>query len=278
MSDVVSRIVERLGRYAEGVHRLNRPAPVVDVSLPRVLVELYRGFDGGELFHETMLVRPSVEVRRGEAKRWLMGELDGDELYVDDRGAVWRLEKDSAEWLEEGSGLERWLLGWVESQELLYDDEGEFREDVFDEDGEPTPAAEVARERRVLKRDRAAPAPRWRLARALARGGELEAARAELEQLLAARPLFAWGWFDMARFTERAGDLEAAYEDARAAAEAAPEYEHAPFFWAHAARLAALRGDERARSECAAAALDRAPELAGTHRNAAAQSLEDEDP
>ena len=275
MSDAATRVRQRLARYADGVHHVQAPQAVLDSALPGGLRAVWHAFDGGELFHGALVLVPSREAV-ADGTRWMVGEVEGDDLAVDrDTGAVWRLEQDTDEWVEEGTALDRWLLGWVLGQSVLIDDEGEFRDGVFDEEGELLPAAAVRVEEEILHRDKGAPAPRWRLARALVCDDQLSRARDELEELVSRRPGFSWAWFDMARIAERLDDLPAAAGDMREAATAVPAYEHAPFFWAHVARLAAAIDDEAARTEAADRALSRAPELVTIHREAAAQSLEE---
>jgi tetratricopeptide (TPR) repeat protein len=272
---VESELRRALARHADGVHRLEPPAAVFDAALPAALAAFYREHDGGDLFHESLSILPAAHVRR-QHDRFHVGTIEADDLYVAPDGAVWRLEEDTGEWIEEGTAFDRFLLGWLDAQSVLVDAEGEFRDDVFDEEGELTDAAAARRERKALDRDRGAPGPRWRLARALARAGKIDAARAELEQVVEARPRFGWAWFDLARMAEQLGELDNAHADAVAAAEADPDYEHAPFFWAHAARIAATRGDEPARAAAAARALAGNPDLPRMHREAAAASLADE--
>jgi len=276
VSDSLRRALTALSRYREGVHQLATPAVLHDAALPAALAGFYREHDGGELFHGALVLLPAASVRR-DGDRFRVGELDGDELWVAVDGPVWRLEEDSGEWVEEGSEFDRWLAGWVDAQAVIYDRDGEFVDDVFDDDGEPTIDAAIAGARAALARDKGGVGPRWRLARALARAGEREQARGELEEVVARRPSFGWAWFDLSRLAEELGELESAHQDARAAAEADPGYEHAGFFWAQAARLAVRLGDEPRRAECAARALAAMPELVSAHRAAAAASLDEGD-
>lgn len=267
-------LLRALGRFAEGVHALGEPSAALDADLPAGVLAVYRAMDGGELFHGDLVLHPRGAWQR-EGGRLAIGELGEDALWVDlADGAVWRLEADTGEWIEEGSALDRWLWGWVEGQSLLYDRDGEFRERAIDEEGELTGEVAVARERAVLKRDPKAVGPRWRLARELARAGEVEAARDELEEVVAARPRFAWAWYDLARISEKLGELAGARDEALAAADADPGYEHAGFFAAWAARLAALAGDEPARAALAARALAADPELARRQLEGARDNLE----
>ncbi len=275
--DAAARLRDLLSSHAEGIHRLGEPALVLDSALPVALAAVYRCFDGGELFHETLVLESAGNLTQVEG-RYQVGEAAGDDLQVDDSGHLWILEKDSGELSEEASAFDRWLLGYVEAESELYDGDGEFRDDLYDEAGELTAEHRVCRERAILKRDKQAPAPRWRLARALVGLGKVEAARRELEEVVAARPGFAWAWFDLARASERLGQLEGAVGEAEAAASADPDCEYAGYFLVHAARLAAAAGATDRRAELAARARECAPGLVEVHLAAARQCRADDDP
>jgi Tfp pilus assembly protein PilF len=268
----VDRLREALDRYAEGVHRLGDPAAALDADLPAGLAGVYRAFDGADLFHDALTLYPSTEWTR-DGDRVRVGEMGGDALWVElPTGALWRLEEDTGEWLSEGTRLDRWLWGWVEAEGVMYDRDGEFRSGVIGLHGDLTDAAAIEHERRVLRRDRTAASPRWRLARALARSGDVAGARRELETVVEQHPRFGWAWYDLARLSETLGELAGARDEAMAAADADPTYEHAGFFLAWAARLAALAGDEPARAELAerACRADRSltsRQLEGAHAN-----------
>lgn len=271
----VRRLSTALGNFRAGVHHLGPPAAALDVDLPPGLVAVYREFDGAEMFHDALVLFPSARWTR-EDELVQVGEMGGDGLWVDlARGSVWRSEEDTGELLEEGTSFERWLLGWVEAEGVLYDREGEFVAGVIDADGELAASAAIERERRVLKRDRGAAAPRWRLARALARAGKLEESRRELEQVVSRRPHFGWAWYDLSRLSETLGELDGAREEAVAAAEADPDYEHAGFFWGWAARLAALAGDDRGRAALAARARKADPDLVRRQVEGAVKTLDE---
>jgi tetratricopeptide (TPR) repeat protein len=274
MSDVIERVMDALRAYADGVHQLGEPAAAMDADLPEGVRAVWQAMDGAELFHGELVLYPRAAWTR-EAGKLHVGEMGEDGLWVAlDGGAVWRLEESTGEWIEEGSSADRWLSGWVDAEALLYDREGEFNEGAIDEEGELTPETEIARARALLKRDRRAAAPRWRLARALVRGGKVKAAREELEELVAQHPRFAWAWYDLARASEALGELAGAREEAVAAAEADSAYEHAGFFLAWAARLAMLAADEPARVALAARALAADGRLAERQLDGARASLE----
>ncbi|WP_428262460.1 tetratricopeptide repeat protein [Haliangium sp.] len=279
-STPAERVLAMVARAPGGLHWLGEPARLLDAAWPDSLVEVYRAFDGASLFHEAVVLVPATQVRRradAGVSGYAVGSLDGDDLVVDDRARVWRHEQDSGEWLPEGERFDRWLLGVIEAQEVLYERDGEFADEVFDDSGEPVPEVSERMQRRILKRDRDAPGPRWRLARALVQQGKVEAGRDQLETLVAARPEFAWAWYDLARISESLGALEQALDEMEAAATAQPGYEHAGFFWAQAARLARALGDEARRQACADRARADAPDLAAGQREGAQASLDEGD-
>ncbi len=236
-------IFEKLSEYGDGIHRLGEPALLLDSELPEAVECICRVFNGAELFHESIVLFPGAEVRH-EEEGFLVGECNGDDVFVRANGTVWRFDSDIEDVVPEGSRFDRWLAGAVDAESVLYDKEGEFLDDVFDEEGELSDAADAERARRQLKRDPKAVGPRWRLARALVSAGDSAAARGILEDVVSDDPLFAWAWFDLARISEGLGQPETASEEAQHAGELRSGN---PFFLAHAARLAQVAGlDERA--------------------------------
>jgi hypothetical protein len=285
----LDRLVAAVGEAASGLHWLGPGAKVLDASWPAAMSEVYRRFDGASLFLDTVVLVPATQVeeerREGaglteDERRSIfygVGEIEGDALYVDEDGRVWRVEEDTGEWLLEGSRLDRWLLGVFEAQGMLYDREGEFSDAAFDEEGDLAADMSERMNRRLLKRDREAAAPRWRLARAMVQQGKLAEAREQLEAVVAAQPAFAWAWFDLGRISEKLGELPGALDEMEAAAQARPGYEHAGYFWAQAARLAHAAGDEARRAACAREALAQAPDLVARQRDGARESLEEDE-
>jgi tetratricopeptide (TPR) repeat protein len=272
------RFRAEIARYAEGVHQLGAPASAAEVSgLPDGLAAFLRSWNGGELFVDALSLSPAAEVSR-EGDRVIFGRTaTGDRLAVDGvTGAVLRIEEDTGETLVEGTSFARWIEGLAVAEGVVYDREGEFRDGVFDESGEELlPETAEKRERKALKVDPGAPAPAWRLAKALARLGRRDKATAVLAELTAREPLFAWAWFDLAKLERDAGRLAEAEAAFARAAEADPEYDHAGYFAAQAARVAADRGDDAARAGHAARALALDPELLRRQREAAERLVED---
>jgi tetratricopeptide (TPR) repeat protein len=272
------RFREEVARYAEGVHRLGGPAPAARLKgFPDELAAFLRSWNGADLFVDAVRIAPAEEIAR-DGELWPFGETaTGDRLAIDAAtGAVLRVEEDTGELLVEGTSFAHWLEGLVIAEAIVYDREGEFREGIFDEDGEElTPAAAEKRERKALKVDPTAPAPAWRLAKALSRLGRADKAAAVLRELTAREPRFAWAWFDLARLERAAGDLAAAERAYASAAEADPDYEHAGYFAAHAARAAAERGDEEARKRHGSRALQLDAELPRLQLEAATRMAEE---
>lgn len=281
----LDRLLALLESAPEGLHWVGEPAFLLDAAWPQSLADLYRSFDGASFFQDTLTLDPAAQVApvvrddggataEERAMRYLrVGALEGDALLVDERGRVWRIEEDTGEWLPEGTRIDRWVLGTLDAQALLYDHLGEFVDGVFEESGELSETTVEHMCRRVLKRDREAPTPRWRLARALVAQNKLREAREQLEDVVDAAPSFAWAWFDLARISEKLGELEAAADELEAAASARPEYEYTGYLWAQCARVAKAQGDEARRASAAAAALARDPQLVAAQRGGAEDRL-----
>ena len=127
-----------------------------------------------------------------------------------------------------------------------------------------------------MKRDPAAPGVRWRLAHVLLEQGAVEDARNEMEQVVADDPAFAWAWLDLARISERLGELGGAVDEARMAAESAEGIQHpqAGYFWSQVARLATRTGDDILRAEAATRTSMLAPLLKQAQIAGAKESLE----
>jgi tetratricopeptide (TPR) repeat protein len=260
--DPLDRIFAILEDAPPGLHDVDPPTHALPTGLPGSLIDLYARCDGARIFVETLDIAPSDAVTE-ENGRWQFATLDGDPVSVDRKGKVWRRDETVEDDVCEGTRLDRWLAGQLDALDLVYDRDGEFNDDVFDEDGELLPIIREKQLRAQLKRDAAAPAPRWRLAQVLIEQDAIEDARNELEQVVADDPAFAWAWLDLARVSERIGELSGAIDEARMAAEAAEGIGHpqAGYLWSHVARLASRSGDEVTRAQAATKASLLAPDL-----------------
>ncbi|HWO17456.1 MAG TPA: tetratricopeptide repeat protein [Kofleriaceae bacterium] len=275
----LDRVLGLLEDAPAGLHDMDPPTAQLPPGLPEGLIELYARCDGARLFLDAIELVPAADVVMASPARWRFGTVDGDAVSIDHRGRIWRFDDAVDDDLLDGTRLERWLLGQIEATGLLYDRDGEFAEDAFGEDGEIVPAVRERQLRAQLRRDPAAPAPRWRLAQALHEQGAVEDARAELEQAVADDPAFAWAWLDLARISERLGEIAGAIDEARMGAQTAEGTQHpqAGYFWAQLARLASRAGDELLRAEAATKTSLLAPDLRRAQLAGARDSLESGD-
>ena len=273
--DSFDRVFMMLDDAAPGLHDVDAPIGELPNALPGPLIDLYARCDGARIFVDTLEIVPSHEIVF-ENGRWKFAILDGDDIALDPKGKIWRTDESIEDEVCEGTRLDRWLAGELDALGLLYDPDGEFADDVFDEDGEILAIIREKQLRARLKRDAAAPAPRWRLAHVLLEQGAVEDARNELEQVVADDPVFAWAWLDLARVSERLGDSGNAIDEARMAAEAAGGVQHpqAGYFWSQVARLAVRAGDEMGRAEAATKASLLAPELKRSQIEGARERIE----
>jgi tetratricopeptide (TPR) repeat protein len=271
--DTLDRVFEELAAAPAGLHDVAPAAAQLPTGLPAPLIELYARCDGARLFLDSIVLLPSVEVAASDG-RWRFGTLEDEDLVIDRRGRIWRADESLDDLICEGTRLERWLAGTVDAVAMLYDDEGEFRDGCFDEGGELVPEVGERQLRAMLKRDPGAPGPRWRLAHALLSQDQVAAARAELEEVVAHEPGFAWAWLDLARISEQLGELSGAIDEARAAADASATHAQAGYFNAQLARIASRAGDEATRAHAARRAGELAPDLKAAQLAGARASLE----
>lgn len=271
--EMLDRVFERLDAAPAGLHDVAPPADQLPSGLPEPLIELYARCDGARLFFDSMELAPSAEVAAAQ-DGWRFGTLEDEDLVIDRRGRIWRADESLDDLICEGTRLDRWLAGVIDAVAMLYDDDGEFRDGCFDEGGELVPAVGERQLRAMLKRDPGAPGPRWRLAHALLSQDRVAAARAELEEVVAHEPGFAWAWLDLAKISEQLGELPGALDEVRAAAEAAADHPQAGYFHAQLARIASRAGDEATRAHASRRAGELAPDLKPAQLAGARASLE----
>ncbi len=272
----LDRVFDLVDEAPAGLHDLDPPSEQLPPGLPEPLIELYARCDGGRFFHDTITIAPAAEVTMTAPGRWQFATVDDDTISIDHRGRVYRTDTSLDDDICEGTRLDRWLLGTLDATGQLYDGDGEFVDNIFDDEGELEPTVREAQLRAHLKRDAAAPGVRWRLAHALLEQGAVEDARNEMEQVVADDPAFAWAWLDLARISERLGELGGAVDEARMAAESAEGIQHpqAGYFWSQVARLATRTGDEVLRAEAATRTSMLAPTLKQAQIAGARESLE----
>jgi len=274
--EALDRVFTSLEQAPPGLHDVEPAASALPAGLPPPLIELYAMCDGLRMFIDTVEIVRSNQVTMPVAGRWRFGEVDGEPVSIDHRGKIWRWDPSLDDEICDGTRLDRWLAGIRDALAMFYDSDGEFVEDAFDDDGEIAPAIREKSLRAQLRRDPAAPGPRWRLALSLLEQGALDNARDELEQVVSDDPAFAWAWLDLARISERIGELANAVDEARMAAECAEGVQHAQagYFFAQLARLAARTGDDVGRAQAATKASLLAPDLKTAQLAGARESLE----
>ncbi len=277
--DPLDRIFAVLEAAAPGLHDVDNPISQLPSGLPGPLIDLYARCDGARIFVDTLAIVPSAEVAEDNG-RWLFATLEGESISVDRRGKVWRRDESVDDDVCDGTRLDRWLAGQLDALDLVFDRDGEYADDVFDEEGDLLPIIREKQLRAQLKRDASAPAPRWRLAHVLLEQESLVESRNELEQVVADDPAFAWAWLDLARVSERIGEVKGAIDEARMAAEAAEGVQHpqAGYFWSHVARLATRTGDDLVRAQAATKASLLAPDLKRAQIAGVRECIEADDP
>ena len=272
----LDRVFELLEAAPAGLHDIAAPAARLPSRLPEALIDFYARCDGARLFLDSVELAPSADVV-AQGERWVFGSLEGEDLLIDARGRIWRNDESLDDLVCEGTRLDRWFAGVVDAIAVLYDEEGEFVEGCFEEDGELLPAVGERQLRAMLKRDPGAPGPRWRLGHALLAQDSVIEARAELEEAVASEPGFAWAWLDLAKISERLGELAGAVDEARAAAEASAGHPQTGYFHAQLARIAGRAGDDATRAAAARRAAELAPELKDAQLEGARESLAEGD-
>ncbi|HTL36867.1 MAG TPA: hypothetical protein VL326_27215 [Kofleriaceae bacterium] len=260
--DTLDRVFALLDDAPPGLHDVDPPTDELPPGLPAPLIELYARCDGVRIFVEAVEIVASHDVHF-EHGRWRFAVAEGDEIWIDHRGKIWRSEESIEDDVCDGTRIDRWLSGQLDALALVYDNDGEYADDVFDEEGDILPIIREKQLRAQIKRDAAAPGPRWRLALVLNEQGATEDARNELEQVVADDPAFFWAWLDLARVSEKLDELGGAIDEARMAAEAAEGVQHpqAGYFWSQVARLAVRAGDDMVRAQAATKASLLAPDL-----------------
>jgi hypothetical protein len=269
----IDRVLELLSDAPAGLHDVGPPASTYPAGWPAPLRELYAACDGARLFVETIELVPTTDVVFSD-NTWTIGTWDGDEIWVDRKGRVWRRDPSVDATIVDGTSPSRWLAGAIDACSLLFDGEGEYFEDAFDDDGELRLEILERQARAQLRRDPKAPGPRWRLARCLLASDQRDRARDELEAVVAASPEMVWAWLDLSRLSETLGELAGAIDEATAAAEAAAGGDYEGYCWAQVARLQAASGNDAQRAIAASRAVAAAPDLRAAQLAGARDCLE----
>lgn len=273
-----------------GLHRVGGPADrdaLAEAQLPDEAAALWRRWDGIELAGgEAQLLSLAEQAKATEQAREAGILREGDRVIgmygasllvipADpwEEGGEVMLVEDDGERAPYASSVARLALGLVAEMALLYDEEGEYREDLFGDDGQLTARAERRLLRRRLDFDEDAPFPRFRLGQLLRRAGELRAARFELRQVLHRAPEFAWAHWELGRVELEMDERSAAADSFAAAAEKAHEPHLRALFLAWQARAV----DEPQREQLAAEVKRLDPGFVAAREAGLREAIEHED-
>lgn len=287
----LDRLEERLAAAPEGLHHAGPPATAAAIEaagLPPAAAMLHRRYDGLEIASGDAAILATTQVLAATRVAESEGRLRPGDIVIAERGRdVYVLPADpweeggdvvvvdeGGDRLPEASTLAHLALGWVAEAGVLYGQDGEFRDDLFGEDGDLLPAVTRKLLRRRLDVDPDAPRARLELARALLREGEARAAAAELRTTLERAPELSWAHHELGQALAAQGDLEQASAAHRRAADTCPDPDLQAYFWAWAAR----RATGEAREQAAAQVLKRRPRFAAEQAKAAQELLEREEP
>lgn len=250
------RFRNALSRYADGVHGLGAPAgerAIADAerALARRLPDAFRDFllewNGGFLFGDDYALF-RTDALRAKGAEVAIGEGPSGALWLDERGRVVAIDRDTDARTIEGSDFERWLDAILAREGLVYDREGEFRDGAL----EGVELAANVRQKRAEAAAKADPeSPAWQeeLGSILLAAGHAARAAKAVERATALDPDGATAWFALGKLRRAAGDSASASDAFARAATSEREPEEAAFAWANAARAAA----EAVRKEAAAA-------------------------
>lgn len=213
---LADRIEDRLRDAPLGLHQVGEPADpeaLARAELPEEAEPLWQRWDGLALGNGEARLMSLAESDEATDEAKDAGILrEGDRVIGEAGLALLVLPADP--WAEGGdvvmveddgerapyaSNVLRMVVGMLAEMTVLYDDEGEYRDGLFDEQGDLTPKSERRLLRRRLDFDEDAPFPRFRLGQLLRRGGELRAARSELRKVLHRAPEFAWALWELGR-------------------------------------------------------------------------------
>jgi tetratricopeptide (TPR) repeat protein len=164
------------------------------------------------------------------------------------------------------------VLGVLAQLSVMLDEGGEYRDEIFGEDGEVVPKVERRMLRRHLDADEDAPLPRFRLAQLLRRAGEAAGAKRELELCLRRAPEFCWAHQELGRAWLDLNELDRARKAFDEAVELAGDESLEAYFLA----WSALASEGEARERRAAEVVKRDPGCAAAQEAGAREAMEDE--
>lgn len=148
-----------LSRHPVGVHDLAAsasPQALAELTarLPSQafadLREFLSTWNGGSMFHESLVLRPAPMIERLSSGHFLLGESSDGTLWLDDQGRVLVVDAEEPDPLVAGSDFATWIDVVMAREALLLDRDGEFRDVFEEEDG--VLRTEVRRKRALIGR------------------------------------------------------------------------------------------------------------------------------
>lgn len=248
------------------------PAALEAAALPPRAHLLWARYDGFDLANGEARLYGLHEMERETAQAIEAGVVRPTDRVIGERGEE-RFVLPDDPWAEGAevvmvepdgqrapyaSTPERFLLMLFGDVSVLYDREGEFQGDLIGEDGELTPAVKRRLLRRRLDLDPDAPLARFELAQLLRRGGELRAAKRELEQARKRAPDFVWIDLELGRVCHGLGQERPAVSALQRVADGADDPALAALGHAW---IALASQDESVREQARRAALSKSPEF-----------------
>ena len=213
--NLIDRIEDRLLDAPDGLHLLGSPADkeslraALESGMSEDSLGLWESWDGLELGNGDLTVFPLkgqiqlTEDRRAQLAKGdrVIGEKGGGLLVLCEdpweEGADVILVEEDGERAPYASCVERLVLATLGELSVLLDEDGEFRDELFDEDGELSLNTERRLTRRHLDFDPDAPLARFRLGQLLRHEGAYRAARSELKKAIRRAPAFAWLHYEL---------------------------------------------------------------------------------
>ena len=116
----LDRLLALLDEALSGLHDVEPPTPSLPKGLPEPLIELYARCDGLRMYLDSVEVLPARDVTMPQPGKWQFAVEDGDPIFIDVRGRIWRTDESLDDDVCEGTRLDRWLAGLHDAFALLY--------------------------------------------------------------------------------------------------------------------------------------------------------------
>lgn len=219
-----------LSRHPVGVHDLAAGASpsvlkALAERLPTLAAADFREFlsmwNGGSMFHESLVLRPAAQIEALPSGHFLIGESSDGTLWLDRDGRVLCVDPEEPDPILAGQHFADWIDVVMAREALLLDRDGEFRDVFEEEDG--VLRAEVRRKRAQIgrKRDPEASLFLLELAELALEDGDDGKARELLEGAVSSGGPAGPAWELLAALQRQAGDELAAHESYLRAAQSA---------------------------------------------------------